>query len=268
VTVALKALLLDIGGTLHVGQVWLPGAQQALRDTERRGLQLRMVSNLTKFSRRQVLAWIAASGFELPPGSLFTAASAAGDWFARQAPQRPRVLALCRPELAEDLSPFCELVEAAPAEYVLVADMGSQHTLARMDEALRALLAGASLVGMERNRFYRLADGYHLDSGPFLAALEFAAGKPAQAVFGKPNPSLFRLALASAGAEPGEALMVGDDLECDVLLPRQLGLATALVKTGKFMPQWGSQARQAGVPVLESVADLPALLDAMGVARG
>ena len=267
---ALKALLLDIGGTLHVGQVWLPGAQQALRDAERRGLALRMVSNLTQFSRRQVGEWFRDSGFEVPPGHIFTAASAAGAWFAARAKAgaKPRVLALCRPELAEDLAPFCELVEAGPAECVLVADMGSQHTLARLDEALRALLAGASLVGMERNRFYRLADGYHLDSGPFLAALEFAAGKPALAVFGKPNPELFRLALASAGAEPGEALMVGDDLECDVLLPRRLGLATALVKTGKFLPEWESRARLEGVPVLGSVADLPALLDSMGVARG
>ncbi len=56
--------------------------------------------------------------------------------------------------------------------------------------------------------------------------------------------------------------MVGDDVVNDVLGAQRAGLVGALVRTGKFLP--ADLERPEGRPdhVLDSVADLPALLEA------
>jgi ribonucleotide monophosphatase NagD (HAD superfamily) len=55
--------------------------------------------------------------------------------------------------------------------------------------------------------------------------------------------------------------MVGDDIETDVLAAQRQGLTGILVKTGKYLPS--THHRASGTPdhVLDSFADMPALLE-------
>lgn len=58
--------------------------------------------------------------------------------------------------------------------------------------------------------------------------------------------------------------MVGDDIESDVLAAQRCGITGVLVKTGKYLPE--AHASASGTPdhVLDSFADLPALLERAG----
>ena len=54
---------------------------------------------------------------------------------------------------------------------------------------------------------------------------------------GKPDPAIFRLALAAGGFEARQAIHVGDSLEADVAGARAAGIATAWVnRTGRTLP--------------------------------
>jgi ribonucleotide monophosphatase NagD (HAD superfamily) len=55
--------------------------------------------------------------------------------------------------------------------------------------------------------------------------------------------------------------MVGDDIESDVLGAQRHGLTGVLVKTGKYLPGPHRAARGSPDYVLDSFADLPALLE-------
>ena len=68
-----------------------------------------------------------------------------------------------------------------------------------------------------------------------MAALEYAAGIEA-VVVGKPSPDFFQAAVADLGLTPPEVLMIGDDVEADVLGAVAAGLQGVLVRTGKFEP--------------------------------
>jgi ribonucleotide monophosphatase NagD (HAD superfamily) len=52
---------------------------------------------------------------------------------------------------------------------------------------------GAELIALQKNRFWQLADGLSLDVGPFVAALEYATGRPATVV-GSPAAAFFEQA--------------------------------------------------------------------------
>jgi HAD superfamily hydrolase (TIGR01458 family) len=142
---------------------------------------------------------------------------------------------------------------------VVVGDLGPAWSFDALNRAFRCVTDGATLVACQRNRYWRDASGLVLDAGPFVAALEFAAGREAVLV-GKPSPLFFGAALDGLGLRPGEAVMVGDDAEADAGGAIAAGLAGWLVRTGKYRP--GDESRWMPWPecVLDSVAELPAAL--------
>jgi HAD superfamily hydrolase (TIGR01458 family) len=121
------------------------------------------------------------------------------------------------------------------------------------------LIDGAELVALQRNRMWLRPDGLSLDVGPFVAALEYAADVEA-VVVGKPARAFFALALTQLGAEPADAAMVGDDVESDVLGAMRAGLRGVLVRTGKYRDATARRADPQPDAVIDSIADLPALL--------
>ena len=249
-------LLLDIDGTLYVGEEPVPGAPEAVHALARRGVPIRYLTNTTRFSRRELAGRLRAMGFPAGDGELFTAPVAAAAWLAAEGIRR---IALYVPQSTlEDFAAF-ELVEGDP-EAVVVGDLGEGWTFRRMNQAFRQLLGGARLVALQRNRFWRTPDGLTLDAGAFVAALEYAASVEATVV-GKPSAEFFRLAAASlpqAGAPP---LVVGDDIETDIAGARAAGLPAALVRTGKFREESLAAAPVPPDLVLRSIAELVDLFE-------
>jgi ribonucleotide monophosphatase NagD (HAD superfamily) len=98
-----------------------------------------------------------------------------------------------------------------------------------------------------------------LDSGAFLIGLERAAGREATVV-GKPSPDFFRQAVELLGVPADRAAMVGDDLDADVLAAQAVGMRGFLVRTGKFRRELLEGSDAAPDHVIDSIADLPALL--------
>ena len=76
---------------------------------------------------------------------------------------------------------------------------------------------------------------------------------------GKPSGAFFEQALEGVGCEPGEVLMIGDDVFGDVDGALRAGLHGCLVRSGKYQPD--DEDKIAGeFACIESVAALPDLL--------
>jgi HAD superfamily hydrolase (TIGR01458 family) len=224
---AIGGVLLDLDGVLYVGREPVPGATEALARLRTAALPLGFVTNTTRRSRRVIRADLAAMGFAIADDELFTPARAAREWIGAQGASP---FLLIHPGLAED---FAGLPYGKDA--VVVGDAGDGFTYAALNEAFRLLIAGAPLLALATNRYFRDADGLSLDAGPFVAALEHASGTRAL-LFGKPAPAFFQAALSALGRRAEESVMIGDDVEADVNGAIAAGLAGILVRTGKYRP--------------------------------
>ena len=243
-----RGLLIDLDGTLYNESGPVLGAFEALRHLEEAGIPYRYVTNTTRKPRREVISRLHQLGFEAREELVFTPATAASALLKGK-----KCHALVAGGLLEDL-PGMVSEDEAP-EYVLVGDLGYGFDYVRLNAAFRYLVDGAELVALQKNRFWREADGLSLDAGPFVAALEYASGKTALVV-GKPEPAFFEAALRDLGLEAREVAMVGDDAESDVAGAQRAGLRGIQVRTGKYRPE------TAGEPdaEIESIASLPEIL--------
>ncbi len=229
----LRGVLLDIDGVLYVGAAPVPGAVEAVARLRAVGLPIRFVTNTTRQPRRAILERLAGMGFPVAEDELFTPAVAAQAWLrARSA----RPFLLVHPDLLEDFRGF----PSDGGDAVVLGDAGEAFTYAALNRAFRLILAGAPLLALAANRYFRQTDGLSLDAGAFVAALEYASETRAE-VLGKPAAAFYRSAVAGLGCAPGDAVMVGDDVDADVNGAIAAGIAGILVRTGKFRA--GDEAR-------------------------
>jgi HAD superfamily hydrolase (TIGR01458 family) len=254
------AVLIDIDGVLTVSWQPLEGAVAALQRLRAAALPLALVTNTTSRTRASIAAVLAGAGFPVTAADILTAPVIAAAYLAGRYPGA-RCLLLNDGDIGEDLAGVTLAGEDDPAvDVVLTGGAGPQFSYQALNRAFGHLQRGARLVAMHRGLYWRTAGGLQLDSGAFVAGLEQAAGTEAEVV-GKPAPAFFAAALAHLGAGAAGTLMVGDDIENDVLAAQRQGLTGALVKTGKYLPRALREASGTPNHILGTFADVPALLD-------
>jgi HAD superfamily hydrolase (TIGR01458 family) len=253
-----RALILDMEGVLHVDWAALAGAPEALARFRAAGIGVAVLTNTTGRTRAAIAERLAGLGMPVPPERVVTSAWAAAEHLRGQA-HRPRVYALAEPAVLEEFDGLNLVDSPAEAETIVLGGPDERWTYAVLNDVFRALHDGASLLAMQRNRWWTTAAGPALDAGMFVAGMEYAAGVEATVV-GKPSPEIFATACARTGAGPDEAMMVGDDLESDLRPAGRLGMATCLLRTGK-----GETFSPAPGEVDLHVDDLAALADELGL---
>jgi HAD superfamily hydrolase (TIGR01458 family) len=255
----MAAILLDVDGVLHVSGEGLPGAADAVRRLRAAGHRLRFVSNSTTRTRTALANALRGLGVELADDELQTTAHAAALALAGK-----RVLALTMPAVVEDLDGVDLVGEGADAVLIGGADEGPEtgrvFSYMNLARAFAELDLGAELYCLHKNRWWQTARGPMLDSGAFVAGLEYAAQTEA-IVLGKPSMAYFDAALEALDAEPALTWMVGDDWETDVAGAQACGLKTILVRTGKFRPDAVERSGVMPDAIVSSLAALPEWLE-------
>jgi HAD superfamily hydrolase (TIGR01458 family) len=254
-----SAYLLDLDGTLYGGGAAIPGAVGAVARLRARDVPFRLVTNTTSRSRRVLVDRLSAYGFDVHQEEIVTA-TLAGVELVRAAGYGA-VAPFVPAGALEDMAGLALRGGSSgrprgPVEAVILGDLGERWSFALLQEAFEQLMAGAALIALSRDRYFRDGARLTLDAGPFVTALEYAAGASAR-VAGKPSPDFFGAAVRSLGLTPSrDVAMVGDDLWSDVEGAQRAGLQGWLVRTGKF--QETALAATAIVPdrILASVAEL------------
>ncbi|KAJ7277415.1 HAD-like domain-containing protein [Mycena rebaudengoi] len=262
----LRGLLIDISGTLHVGSTPTPDALDAFQRLQKAGIPYRLCSNTSKESTRAVVSRLKALGFlvrDVPPvgapgdypREIWTSIGAVKGVLENMALRRPYLL--LSDSAREDLllEPQHEHDEHTPFDSVVVGLCPARLDYAHLNTAFRILarehpastLQAPVLIAAHTSRFLESASGLALGPGPFVTALENAAGVTAHVV-GKPSRAFFEASDTSESrsltmAETGRIAIIGDDVAADLGGGAQeLGLWRVLVRTGKYRPGDESQS--------------------------
>ncbi|MFI6086163.1 HAD-IIA family hydrolase [Streptomyces sp. NPDC051217] len=256
------AVLIDIDGVLTVSWEPLPGTVTAMERLRASGRPFALVTNTTSRTRASIAERLAGAGFPVTVDDILTAPAVTAAYLREHCP-RARCLLLNAGDIRDDLSGVTLVDDTDPdadVDVIVVGGAGDEFGYTALNRVFRHLQRGVRLVAMHRNLFWRTADGLSLDSGAFLLGLERAARVDAE-ITGKPAEAFFAAALAHLGAEPSTAVMVGDDIESDVLAAQRGGITGVLVKTGKYLPETHQAATGTPDHVIDSFAALPALLE-------
>ena len=116
------------------------------------------------------------------------------------------------------------------ADFVVVG-LDRKVTYEKLDHAARLARNGSGLVATHASRLYMYKSGPAMATGPLVRAIEYASRKRA-VVIGKPSRLMFDIALRRARALRSDAVMIGDQVDTDIVGASRAGIDAILVTTG------------------------------------
>lgn len=229
----MRAILLDIDGVLLQQNGAIPGAADTLNWLTQQGIPWRCITNTTSRPAGAIAAQCQAAGLSVADTQIFNPVRTAVRWLRQQGISRLHLLVAA--DIRADFSEF-DLHSTDP-QAIVIGDIGQAFSMSTLNPVFRLLMDNPQrpLLALGMTRYFAAADGLQLDVGPFVKALEYASGRPAL-VMGKPDKTVFELALADMGVVAADAVMLGDDRYSDVLAAQALGITGILVQTGKYRP--------------------------------
>lgn len=250
-------VILDLDGCVWIGETPTPGAAEAVGELRAAGKRIVFLTNDGRRSPEEYVRKLWALGMQASLEEVVTAGAAIQYRLAER--ERTTAYVIGSPAIHRHVTEAGHRVlndtgRAGEAAIVVVASH-DQFDYAELRGATQAILAGAELIGANRDRTFPREDGMWPGTGAILAALEYAGETTAQIV-GKPEAQIFQVALDRLGG--GRTLVVGDRLDADLTGAAAAGLGAAIVLTGATSRDQADLARDP-VPVAIA-ADLHTLV--------
>jgi HAD superfamily hydrolase (TIGR01450 family) len=226
-------LLLDLDGTVWVGDAAIPGAIEAVAALREAGKSVLFLTNDVRLAPEAFVRKLWQLGFQASLGEVLSVGAALQFGLA-EGDRRGSAFVVGSQALVDHVAEagfrIVNGTTFAPRADVVVVGGHDQFAFEELKIATQAVLRGAELIGATRDATFPMPDGMWPGTGAILAAIETAAGRTADYVVGKPEPAMYAAARDRLGE--GRVLAVGDRLDADVGGARRAGLNAALVLTG------------------------------------
>ena len=253
-----RGWLFDLDGTVYRGDVLIPGAAETIRALRDDGRRVAFLSNKPLQTRDDYARKLTALGIPTRTDEVITASLVLARHLQTLDPGAPVFVIGEPPLLAELAAHGFEVRRDHRVRWVVIA-FDRTFDYGKLDTALQAVRrSNARLIATNPDRTCPTEDGEIPDCAGMIAAVEAVTGRNVEVIVGKPSPIILEVALATLGVTAGDAVMVGDRIETDIVMGKRLGLATVLVLSGITARDDPRIAEVAPDLVLPSIRELAA----------
>lgn len=220
--------LFDLDGTIWLSERPVAGAQETVAELRARGCRVVFLTNNSDGTREMFAQQLTSLGIPAAPEDVIGASYVMARYLHAQAPGC-RCYVIGADPLREELVRAGLALRDRPGDIdYVVLGIDRDFTYRKLQTAFEAIRAGARFVATNPDAYSPSARGDLADIGALIAAIETASGRALDKMVGKPNPTIVEIALETIGLPPNECLMVGDQLETDVLAGKRANVPVAL----------------------------------------
>ncbi|GIM44792.1 haloacid dehalogenase [Collibacillus ludicampi] len=227
---AIEGFLIDLDGTMYRGKEPLPYAKEFVEWLERNHKRYLFVTNNSSKRPEQVAETLISMGIPATPDHVLTSSQATAMFIQEHCDHSPTVHMIGEEGLRTALEEIgCRLVEEE-GEYVVVG-IDRQFTYEKMKRACDAIQKGAVFIGTNPDKRLPTETGLAPGAGSLARAVSIAAGKDPIWI-GKPEARMIEYGMKKIGTVKENTVVIGDNLETDILAGVHAGIRSILVLTG------------------------------------
>ena len=225
-----KAIFLDLDGTIYLGGELIPGALEFLSRCEKQGIQRYFLSNNSSRSVEQYVTKLHKMNIPCTTDDVLLSTHDLLSWLKQEGVTKTWAIAtegMC--QMMEDVG--ISTKDDDPEYVVLGYD--TEISYEKISTGSIHMHGGVPLVASHPDMVCPSPDGGLPDVGAYLAMLKVATGKDPVHITGKPNPGMIMHKIEELGLDPLECAMVGDRLYTDMEMAIQVGCVSVLVLSGE-----------------------------------
>lgn len=248
-----KGFICDMDGVIYHGNRILPGVAEFIQWLHDENKEYLFLTNNSGYTPRELQQKLARMGLDVQEEHFYTSALATAAFLKEQSPGCS-VFAIGEAGLLNALYNAGITMNDVNPDYVVVGE-GRTYSLDTLTKATNLVLQGAKLIGANSDVSGPIENGIAPACRALIAPIEMATGT--QAYFcGKPNPLMMRTGLRILGCHSGDAVMVGDRMDTDVISGMESGMSTVLVLSGVSTEETVKTYAYRPTIVLDGVGDI------------
>lgn len=226
----IRLFLLDMDGTVYLGNRLLPGSLDFLRYLEETGRDHLFLTNNSSRNAQYYAQKLTRLGWPARPDEILTSGEATALYLGGLAPGA-RICLLGTPDLeAEFTAHGFVLCDREPDYVVLGFDM--TLTYEKLVRACDLIRAGVPFVATHPDLNCPTETGYIPDCGAMTALITASTGVVPK-VIGKPNREIIDAMFRKKPVRRDQVAMVGDRLYTDIVMGHNAGVTSVLVLSGE-----------------------------------
>jgi 4-nitrophenyl phosphatase len=226
-----RCFLLDMDGTVYLGEQLLEGASKFLELLHQQGREYLFLTNNSSKDSQQYVGKFARLGLTIPRDKILTSGEATAMHVQRQKPGA-RVYVVGTEALEKE---FRErgfvLTDDTPDFAILGFD--TTLTYAKLWKLCDLVRAGVCYIATHPDYNCPTENGYMPDIGAMIAFIKASTGRDPELIVGKPNSLLVEYAAERTGIPVSAMCMIGDRLYTDIALGAAANIPTILVLSGE-----------------------------------
>ena len=253
---AKRGFICDMDGVIYHGNRVLPGVAEFIAWLHEEKKEFLFLTNNSGYTPRELQQKLHRLGLEVGQEHFYTSALATAAFLKEQAPGCS-VFAIGEAGLLNALYDAGLTMNDVNPDYVVVGE-GRNYSLDTLTKATNLVMKGAKLIGANSDVSGPIENGIAPACRALIAPIEMATGT--QAYFcGKPNPLMMRTGLRLLNCHSGDAVMVGDRMDTDVISGMESGMSTVLVLSGVSTRETIKTYAYRSSMVLNGVGDIVSL---------
>lgn len=247
-----KCFLLDMDGTVYLGDNVIDGATDAVRRMFAHS-RVMFLTNNSSAARADYAVKLSKMGFPVGESDIFTSGNATVEYLNTFYSGK-RIFLFGNDKLRREfIDGGITPVEQNPD--LIVIGFDTTFTYDRLTETCNFIRAGVPYIATHADINCPTAAGYKPDVGSFIALIEKSTGVSPLLVCGKPNKPIGASIERILGLKPYEIAMVGDRLATDMQFAINNGFVSVLVLTGEATLDDLKATGQKIDVILPSIAD-------------
>ena len=227
----IKLFLMDMDGTVYVGDEKIEGAFEALEIIRKSGRQVLFLTNNSSKTAANYVGKLSEMGYPATEKDIFSSGEATIR-FLRENRAGKRVLLLANSAVYKKFEEAGIPLVKEDADIVLVA-FDTELDYAKLTAACNHLFEGKEYIVSHPDLVCPANPHSVPDVGSFMALIKAVTGRDPDLVIGKPYQTMAKYIEEDYGLRPDEIAMVGDRLYTDIKFATNNGMMGILVLTGE-----------------------------------
>ncbi|MFC4989386.1 HAD-IIA family hydrolase [Saliphagus infecundisoli] len=249
------AAILDLDGTVYLGDRLVPGAAGAIEELRGRDLPVLFLTNKAIERRADYSEKLEHLGVPATREDVINSGWVTARYVVENYPDQ-EAFVIGEEPLIEELERAGIDIARTGSGDLLVVSMDREFTYEKLDIGMKTLESGAPFLATNPDRTCPTQSGAIPDAAGMIGAIEGVTGRSVDAMLGKPSATMLETVMGRLDTTPKKCLLIGDRLETDIAMGEHAGMTTVCVLSG--VTDHATLAESDITPdyVLESIADI------------
>jgi len=225
----IKAFLLDMDGTLYLGNTLLDGSRELINFLNQKKIKFLLFTNNSSQSSDIYVDKFKNFGIEINKNNILSSTLVTGMYLKKK--RYKRVYCIGTPSFREEIKSFGLILSETNPECIVLS-FDKTLTYNKLKKACIFIDHGVDYIATNPDLVCPTETGYIPDCGSMIELI-FTATSRRPKIMGKPHPAMINTALDLLNLKHDKVAIIGDRLYTDIKMGKDSNLLTILTLSGE-----------------------------------